>query len=168
MAIRDVIKVPNPMLAQKSEEVKIIDKSVKRLVKDMFETMKKNDGIGLAAVQIGVLKRIIVIVHEYADGKFNNYVVVNPKIISHSEEMVALDTGEGCLSVNREVDGHVPRYARATISGFTPDGEKIKIRAREELSVAFQHEIDHLNGILFYDRINKKKPFFSEDEIRLI
>ena len=87
--------------------------------------------------------------------------------LSH-EEMVALETGEGCLSVNREVDGHVPRYARVTIEGYDVDGNKIRIRAREELAIAFQHEIDHLDGILFYDRINKKKPFFSEGEIRLI
>ena len=114
------------------------------------------------------MKRIIVIVHEYEEGKFKNYVVVNPKIISHSEEIIALETGEGCLSVNREVEGHVPRYARATITGFDPDGNKIKLRVREELAVAFQHEIDHLNGILFYDHIDKNHPFFAENEIRLI
>ena len=101
-------------------------------------------------------------------GKFQNYVIVNPKIISHSEEMVALETGEGCLSVNREVEGHVPRYARITITGYSPDGEKITIRAREDLSVAFQHEVDHLDGILFFDKIDKKKPFLNENEIRLI
>ena len=72
------------------------------------------------------------------------------------------------MSVNREVDGHVPRFARVTISGYDPDGNKVSVRAREELAVAFQHEIDHLNGILFFDKINKKKPFFNENEIRLI
>ena len=82
--------------------------------------------------------------------------------------MIAADVGEGCLSVNRDVEGHVPRYARVTVEGYDIDGNKIKVRAREELSIAFQHEIDHLNGILFYDRINKDKPFFNENEIRLI
>ena len=125
-------------------------------------------GMGLAFPQLGMLKRIIIIVHEYEEGKFKNYVIVNPKIISHSEEMVALETGEGCLSVNREVEGHVPRFARITITGYDPDGNKISIRAREDLAVAFQHEVDHLDGILFYDRIDKNKPFFSENEIRLI
>ncbi len=125
-------------------------------------------GTGLAFVQLGILKRIIVIVDEVSEGKFDNYVVINPVIVSHSEEMIAADVGEGCLSVNREVEGHVPRYARCTIEGYDEDGNKIRIRAREELSIAFQHEIDHLNGILFYDRINKKKRFFREDEIRLI
>ena len=72
------------------------------------------------------------------------------------------------LSVNREVEGHVPRHARVTVEGFDEDGNKIRVRAREDLSIAFQHEIDHLDGILFYDRINKDKPFFTEDEMRLI
>ena len=94
MAIRDVIKIPNPMLEQKSEEVKIIDKSVKKLVKDMFETVKKNDGIGLAAVQIGVLKRIIVIEIEKEGVKTE---LINPKILSYSSSKSSME--EGCLSV---------------------------------------------------------------------
>ena len=124
--------------------------------------------MGLAFPQLGINKRVIIIVHEYEEGKFDNYVVINPEMISHSEEIIAAEAGEGCLSVNREVEGHVPRYARVTITGLDEDGNEIKIRAREELSIAFQHEIDHLNGILFYDRINKNKPFYTEDEIRLI
>ena len=154
------------------EDKETIDRIIKQLtysqIEEKAEKYDLRPGMGLAFPQLGKLKRIIVIVHEYEEGKFNNYVFVNPKIISHSEEMVALETGEGCLSVNREVEGHVPRFARVTINGFDPDGNKISIRAREELAVAFQHEIDHLNGILFYERINKNKPFYSEDEIRLI
>ena len=124
--------------------------------------------MGLAFPQLGMLKRIIIVVYEYEEGKFENYVIINPKIISHSEEMVALETGEGCLSVNREVEGHVARFARIRITGYDMDGNKISIRAREDLAVAFQHEVDHLNGILFYDRIDNNKPFFNENEIRLI
>ncbi len=137
-------------------------------IEEKAEKYNLRPGMGLAFPQLGMLKRIIVIVYEYEEGKFENYVVVNPKIISHSEEMVALDTGEGCLSVNREVEGHVPRYARITLTGYDPDGNKLSLRLREELAVAFQHEVDHLNGILFFDKIDKKKPFFTEDEIRLI
>ncbi len=111
--------------------------------------------MGLAFPQLGINKRIIVIVHEVDEGVFDNYVVINPKIVSYSTEMIAAEAGEGCLSVNREVEGHVKRYARVTIEGFDEDGNKIRVRAREELSIAFQHEIDHLNGILFYDRIDK-------------
>ena len=125
-------------------------------------------GMGLAFPQLGINKRLIVIVHEYDEGKFNDYVMINPVIISHSEEMIAAEAGEGCLSVNRETEGFVKRYARVTMEAYDLDGNKKTIRAREELSIAFQHEIDHLDGILFYDRINKDKPFFTEDEMRLI
>ena len=137
-------------------------------IEELSKKYKLRPGMGLAYPQLGINKRLIVIVHEYEDGKFNDYVVVNPVIVSNSEEIIAAEAGEGCLSVNRDVDGHVPRYARVTVKGKDIDGNDITIRAREDLSIAFQHEIDHLNGILFYDRINKKKPFFTEDEIRLI
>lgn len=154
------------------EDKKTIDHIIKHLtysqIEEYAEKYDLRPGMGLAFPQLGKLKRIIVIVHEYEEGKFKNYVVCNPKIVSNSTEIIAAEAGEGCLSVNREIEGHVPRYARVTIEGYDPDGNKIKVRAREELSIAFQHEIDHLNGILFYDKIDKKRPFFSEDEIRLI
>jgi len=154
------------------EEKKLIQRSIDQLTYSQIEEYEKKynlrPGMGLAFPQLGINKRIIIIVHEYDDGKFDNYVVINPKIVSYSEEMIATEAGEGCLSVNRDVDGHIPRYARVTVTGYDLDGNEIKIRAREELSIAFQHEIDHLNGILFFDRINKDKPFFTENEIRLI
>ena len=154
------------------EEKQLVDDMVKHLTYSQIEEYEKKydlrPGMGLAFPQVGINKRLIVIVNEYQKGKFEEFIVVNPKIVSHSEEMIAADTGEGCLSVNREVEGHVPRYARVTVTGLDLDGVPIKIRAREELSIAFQHEIDHLDGIIFYDRINKKKPFFNENEIRLI
>ena len=154
------------------EEKEIINQIILNLKYSQIENLSKKydlrPGMGLAFPQIGILKRIIVIVYEYEEGKFENYVVVNPKIVSNSTEIIAAEAGEGCLSVNREVDGHVPRYARVTVEGLDTDGNKITIRAREDLSIAFQHEIDHLNGILFYDRIDKNKPFFTDDEIRLI
>ena len=123
--------------------------------------------MGMAAIQIGVDKRYIVIVHEVEDG-FDSYVVVNPKMVSHSEEMIYVESGEGCLSVNRECEGIVPRYARCTIEGYDTDGKKIKIRAREELAIAFQHEIDHLNGILFIDKIDPKNPYKNIEKYRAI
>ena len=177
----NILDEKNPILRKESKEVelplskkdkKTIEHIIKQLTYSQIEEYEKKyslrPGMGLAFPQLGELKRIIVIVYEYEDGKFHNYVVVNPKIISHSEEKIALEAGEGCLSVNREVEGHVPRYARATITGFDPDGNKIKLRVREELAIAFQHEIDHLNGIMFYDHIDKNHPFFTENEIRLI
>lgn len=155
-----------------SEEKELIAHILKELKYSQIDRYaKKYDlrpGMGLAFPQLGINKRIIVIVHEYEEGKFNNYVYVNPKIVSESEEMIAASEGEGCLSVNREVEGHVPRHARVTIEGYDMDGNPIRIRAREELAIAFQHEIDHLNGIMFYDRIDPKHKFYDETEMRLI
>ncbi len=157
-----------------------LNKEYKNIIKQIIteltysqieEYEKKYDlrpGMGLAFPQLGINERIIVIVYEYDDGKFEEYVVVNPKIVSYSDELIAAEAGEGCLSVNRDVEGHVKRHARVTVEGFDVDGNKIRIRAREELAIAFQHEVDHLNGIIFYDRIDKNKPFFNEEELRLI
>lgn len=158
-----------PLLKEEKELIKrAIDELTFSQIEDLAEKYELRPGMGLAFPQLGINKRIIIIVHEVKEGVFDEYVFVNPKIVSYSNEMIAADVGEGCLSVNREVEGHVPRYARVTIEGYDIDGNKIKVRAREDLSIAFQHEIDHLNGILFYDRINKDKPFFNENEIRLI
>lgn len=156
-----------------SEEYnKIIDQIITELTYSQIEEYEKKynlrPGMGLAFPQLGINERIIVIVHEYEDGKFDNYVVVNPKIVSSSNEMIAAEAGEGCLSVDRDVEGHIKRFARVTVEGFDTQGNKIRIRAREELSIAFQHEIDHLDGIIFYDRIDKNKKFYTEDELRLI
>ena len=137
-------------------------------IEELSEKYDLRPGMGLAFPQLGINERIIVIVHEVDDNKFNEYVVVNPKIVSYSSEMIAAEVGEGCLSVNREVEGHVKRHARVTIEGFDLDGNKIKIRAREELAIAFQHEIDHLDGILFYDRIDPNHRFYQDYELRLI
>ena len=177
----DIIDDSNKVLREVSKEVTFplsketkdtIEHIIKHLtysqIEEYAEKYDIRPGMGLSFVQLGILDRIIVIVDEYEEGKFDNYVVINPVIVSNSKEMIAAEAGEGCLSVNREVEGHVPRYARVTVEGYDMDGNKIRIRAREELSIAFQHEIDHLNGILFYDRIDKNKPFYTEDEMRLI
>ena len=155
-----------------NKEKELINDMVKHLTYSQIEKYSEKynlrPGMGLAFPQVGINKRVIVIVDEYDEGKFENYVVVNPVIVSNSNEMIAAEAGEGCLSVNREVDGHVLRYARVTVEGYDVDGNKIRVRAREDLSIAFQHEIDHLNGILFFDRIDKNKIFYSEKEVRLI
>lgn len=176
-----ILDEKDPHLRKKSTDVTfplskefkdLIEQSITHLTYSQIEEYEKKyhlrPGMGLAFPQLGFNKRIIVIVHEVEEGVFDNYVVINPKIISNSTEMIAAEAGEGCLSVNREVEGHVPRYARVTIEGFDEEGNKIRIRAREDLSIAFQHEIDHLDGILFYDHINKEKPFFTKEEMRLI
>lgn len=155
-----------------SKDKDLINQAINELTYSQIEKYAKKynlrPGMGLAFPQLGLNKRIIIIVHEVETGKFDNYVFINPKIISYSEEMIAADAGEGCLSVNREVEGHILRYARVTVSGYDINGNKIKVRAREELAIAFQHEIDHLEGILFYDRIDPNHQFYTEEEVRLI
>lgn len=125
-------------------------------------------GMGLAYIQIGIPKRIFVIVEELDDGEFKDYILINPKILSHSEEIIYVGEGEGCLSVNRDVDGIVPRYARITVEAKDIEGNTFKIRVREDISVAFQHEMDHLDGILFIDKIDPKNPFKNSDKYREI
>ena len=125
-------------------------------------------GMGMAAIQLGVPKRYFVVVNEIDEGEFEEYVLINPKIISNSMEKIYVEMGEGCLSVNREVDGIVPRYARVTMEAYDMEGRKIHVRAREELAIAFQHELDHLNGIMFTDHIDKNNPFKDKDQMRAI
>lgn len=168
-------------LREKSSEVVFPLSDVdKQNIKDMITYLKMSQieeyeekyhlraGMGLAYVQIGIPKRIFVIVEELSDGSFRDYILINPKIITHSEEMIYVGEGEGCLSVNREVEGIVPRYARITVEAQDMDGNTFKIRVREDISVAFQHEMDHLNGILFVDRIDAKNPFKNADIYREI
>ncbi len=154
------------------EEKKIIDEMVEHLTLSQIEEKAKEfnlrPGMGLAACQIGILKRFFVVVAEQEDGSFKNYILCNPRMISHSEELIYVGTGEGCLSINREVEGIVPRYARVTIEAYDPDGNIFQIRGREEVAVAFQHELDHLDGILFVDKIDPKNPFKNMENMREI
>ena len=176
-----ILDESNKILHEKSEDVVFpLDSKTKKLIDDSLtylemsqieEYSEKYDlrpGMGLSFVQIGIKKRIFVISEELDDGKFRRYVVINPKIISKSEELIYVGEGEGCLSVNREVEGIVPRYARITVAAFDEHGNPFTIRVREDISVAFQHEIDHLNGILFVDKIDKKDPYKNKDQMREI
>lgn len=126
-------------------------------------------GMGMAFVQLGHLKRIFVIANELEKkNTFEEYIIINPRIISCSEELIYVGEGEGCLSVNREVEGIVPRHARITVEYYDFEGNKKTIRVREDLAIAFQHEIDHLNGILFVDKIDPKNPYKNKDKMREI
>lgn len=177
----DILDEKNKNLRKKCNEVKFpLTKEEKKHINESLEYLRlsqdeeyaeTNDirsGMGLAFPQLGFLKRIFVISYLLEDETFEEYIVINPKIISHSEELVYVEEGEGCLSVNRDVEGIVPRFARCTIEYYDENGNKKITRAREEISVAFQHEIDHLNGILFVDRIDKKNPFKNKDNMRAI
>ena len=124
-------------------------------------------GMGLSFIQLGIPKRIFVISEEI-NGKFERHVAVNPKVISKSEELVFVGEGEGCLSVNREVEGIVPRHARLSIEAYDENGELFNIRLREDMAICVQHELDHLDGILFTDRIDKNDPFKNRHLMREI
>ena len=137
-------------------------------IEELAEKYDLRPGMGMAAIQLGIAKRYFVVVNEYDEGQFETYILINPRIISNSVEQIYVESGEGCLSVNRPVEGIVPRYARVTVEGYDMDGKKIQVRAREELAIAFQHEIDHLDGIIFTDKIDKKDPFKGKDQMRAI
>ncbi len=181
LKMSDILDEKDKRLREKSLEVTFpISEDDKKTVKDIIEFLTNSQieelaerydlrpGMGLAAIQLGIKKRYFVVVHEYEEGKFENYVIFNPKLVSNSEEIIYVGDGEGCLSVNREVCGIVPRYARVTVEGYDEEGRKIRIRAREELAIAFQHELDHLEGILFTDKIDPKDPYKNKDLYREI
>lgn len=145
MALRQVVKLGDEVLRQRSKEVTVFDDRLKTLVEDMFETMEHENGVGLAAPQVGLLKRVIVVC---VDGK-NKYAVINPVISKTSGTQCG---PEGCLSVPGQ-SGYVERPKKLVIEGFDVDGNAIKIKADGFLAVAFCHETDHLDGVLFIDKV---------------
>ena len=176
-----ILDESNKILHKKSSNVTFpLDEETKKLIDDSLtylemsqieEYSEKYDlrpGMGLSFVQIGILKRIFVVSEEIEEGKFNRYVVINPRVKSMSEELIYVGEGEGCLSVNREVEGIVPRHARITVEAYDENGNLYDIRVREDVAVAFQHELDHLDGILFVDKIDKKNPYKNKDLMREI
>ncbi len=168
----DIVREGHPALRKKAEEVQLpLTEEDKKLATEMLEYLINSQdpelsekyglrpGIGLAANQVNSLKRMFALHVEDENGELYSFVAINPKIVSHSVEKTYLPTGEGCLSVDRQVPGYVPRYARITAKFFTVDGEQKKLRLKGLPAVAFQHELDHLNGIMFYDHINQEDPF---------
>ena len=177
----NILDEKDPRLHQVSEEVTFpLDEKTIQKIYDALdylemsqdeEIAKKYDlraGMGLSFCQIGIMKRIFVVSEDYGDGTFGRYIVINPKLISHSEERIYVGEGEGCLSINRETCGIVPRYARIRVKAYDEHGKEYEIRCREDISIAFQHEMDHLDGILFTDRIDKNNPFRDKDKMREI
>ena len=178
---RDILDEKNKILRTVSKEVTFplskkdkdtIDTMIKYLhdsqIDELSEKYDLRPGMGMSAIQLGIPKRYFVVVHEVDEGKFDTYILINPRIISNSMEKIYVEEGEGCLSVNRPVEGIVPRYARDTMEAYDMEGRKINVRAREELAICFQHELDHLNGILFIDHIDKKNPYKDKDLYRPI
>ncbi|RYM04621.1 peptide deformylase [Sporolactobacillus sp. THM7-7] len=174
----DIIREGNPILRQVAKEVPLpATEEEKETLKKMLEFLKNSQneeiaekyqlraGIGLAAPQLGISKRMIALYLDDDDGKHYEYTLFNPKIASHSVENTYLPGGEGCLSVDREVPGYVPRHARVKVKAFDIDGKPVTLRLKGYPSIAIQHEIDHLDGILFYDRIDKDEPFKIPDHV---
>jgi len=153
-------KFPDPVLRKVSEEVAQIDETIKTLVQDMFRVLKDEGGIGLAAPQIGVSKRIIVV--SIKERGFEKLALVNPVIEYFSSEIDVME--EGCLSLPG-ISAEVYRASRVVVKGFTRSGRAVEITANDLLARVFQHEIDHLNGILFIDRLSKKQKKRIEEEL---
>jgi len=149
MAILEIKKFNEPVLRKKCEKVKEVDKKVIKLIVDMVQTMKEGQGIGLAAPQVGVSKRVIVVQTDLGGQRI--LALVNPKIIKKSQEE-EMDE-EGCLSFPG-IFLEIKRAKEVEVEGLDIKGEKIKLKTKGLLARVFQHEIDHLDGILFIDKIS--------------
>ncbi len=147
MAIRNLRYEGDEILSKKSREIEVIDDRIKELAEDMFDTMHKYDGLGLAGVQVGILKRIIVI-DLYDD--VSKFCLINPEIVEKSDETVEIE--EGCLSFPNQF-GKVIRSVKVKVKALDLDGKRVTLEAEGLLAQALQHEIDHLNGITFKGKI---------------
>ena len=154
MTIRPILTAPDPRLQAVSSDVETVDGEIRKLVDDMADSMYAADGIGLAAVQIGVPKRVIVIDLDQKDGKKNPRAFINPKLLWTSDEVAVFE--EGCLSVP-EIWDDVERPARIKAEYLDRDGKKQTLEADGMLATCLQHEMDHLNGILFIDHLSRLK-----------
>jgi peptide deformylase len=148
--VREILIWPDPILKQKARPVEQVDEAVRTLVKDMFETMYDADGVGLAAPQVGVLQRVIVLDTTPRQPSSRPLAMINPEIVA---EEGRISWREGCLSIPGESED-VDRSARVTVRYLDPDGNPQSLEADELLAVAIQHEIDHLEGTVFVDRIS--------------
>ncbi|MBQ4570281.1 MAG: peptide deformylase [Bacilli bacterium] len=186
ITMKDVIREGNPLLKEKSVDVKIpLSKEDEQLMIDMMEYVynscdpelnEKYDlrpAVGLAAPQLGILKKMIAIVAPDENGEEHEFALINPKLISYSDELTYLEGGEGCLSVDRACNSLIHRPARVTFEAYfydldTGKLEKKRMRLKGYLAVVFQHEYDHLNGILFVDRENKENPYYIPENSKPI
>lgn len=157
MAKRRILTIPEDekILRKKSKKIEKIDALTKRILNDMLETIK-DIGYGLSAPQVGILKRMIVV---NVKGKI--YKLINPRIVKKSEEMVC--NIEGCLSVPRKA-GDVDRHSSVTVKAQNSDGKTVKIEAERLLARVFQHELDHLDGILFIDKAKDVREIKEGEE----
>ena len=154
MALRQILTEPNKILREKSLSVENVDKDIQILMDDMLETMYAAPGIGLAAIQVGIAKRVIVLDIKQKEGQKNPICLVNPEIIEKSKNNSTYE--EGCLSVPGQF-AEIDRPDKCHVKYLDYYGEKKEIKAEGMLATCIQHEIDHLEGILFIDYLSKLK-----------
>src|SRR5262252_11096093 len=154
MAVREIIKLPDKRLRLVSEPVKQIDAAIRKLVDDMFETMYKAPGIGLAAIQVGIASRVVVMDLSKRETEHEPKVFINPEITWSSEEKSVYE--EGCLSIP-DIHEDVERPARVKVRYLDLEGKSQEADAEGLFATCIQHEVDHLNGVLFIDHISKLK-----------
>jgi peptide deformylase len=155
MAIREIVATPEPVLRKKARKVNEFGPELQNLIDDMVETMRAAPGVGLAAPQVDVSQRVIVVEYgddEDAEAPAKLYTLVNPEINRFSSETIS--GVEGCLSIPG-YQGEVERYLEVTIKGLNRRGKPVKIKAKGWMARIFQHEIDHLDGVLYVDRATK-------------
>lgn len=165
---RRIIWYGEKILSQPSEDVLNVDDEIKKLIEDMFDTMKSENGVGLAAVQIGVPKRVVVLSIPSGDEEkpiYNLYCLINPKIVSHSDEM--MNNEEGCLSFP-DIRINIPRYKAVTVEYMTENGEKKTMTEEGFFAIVLQHEIDHINGVVFVDRLEEHHKKRIKSELRAL
>jgi peptide deformylase len=154
MALRDILLLPDKRLRMKSEPVKAVDKDIRALIEDMFETMYAAPGIGLAAIQIGVPRRVVTVDLAKKDDPAEPQVFINPEIVWASDDKATYE--EGCLSIPEYYE-EVERPKSVRVKFLDRDGKPQEIEADGLLGTCLQHEIDHINGVLFIDHISKLK-----------
>ncbi len=163
MAFLDILTYPDRFLKNTAKPIERIDGSLQKIIDDMIETMYKAPGIGLASIQIGCDKSIIIYDIGHTEKQKSIQVLLNPVIIETEGETVS--NNEGCLSVP-DLRSDVKRAASVIVEALDRDGNPLKIEAHDHLAVVLQHEIDHLNGILFIDRISALKRELYKRHIR--
>jgi peptide deformylase len=181
ITMKDIIQDGHPTLRKVAEDVPMPpSKEDQQILKSLLEYIQNSQdpriaeqyelkpGVGLAAPQINISKKMIAVQTKDDKGEIKSFALFNPKILSHSLEKTYLNTGEGCLSVPEIIRGYVPRYSRITVQGYDINGKEIKLDLKGLLAIVFQHEIDHLQGVMFYDHINKEDPFAIPDQASAI
>ncbi len=162
MAVLEILKYPHSVLKKRCEEVSQIDEEVKKLIGDMRETMYEASGVGLAACQVGVSRRVIVLDVSPMDPQHTFIALINPEIISEEGE---IDHEEGCLSVPDCLE-KVKRKERVCVRGVSPEGSVLEVTGDGILAIALQHEIDHINGILILDRVSRLKREIYRNKLK--